>query len=374
MGCEMVYKRRIWKQCQDWWDMGCEVVYERMIWKQSQDWLSPVHVQALQLSPKVHFPKFCLMEDDTLLTVVIHEAIDPREKNVQGQGLVGQDMIPTWGTMVKWVIIAKSYLQSFRKLNPIKKPHRVQEHILQIIADEGERGRKVRITLFIMKKILCLFVFASVPGILGQIDMTGKAFSFYERRTDSLKIIPAAKTFSEFTTCLKSCTNLNENNLLVLLLSKDNSTRFLVLFFSNPEKPGVHILIHYNNFAENFQLSDSKTWIDICVTFSFCSGKLVVFLNGKEHKILGLGRTKQNHVTAQTILLGKTKAYPNTDVAQITNFNIWSSALTKRDIERFAKQNRGGDIINWRSVLFESDHAISIEQPRCSTKDIFTAK
>ncbi|KAM4014546.1 mucosal pentraxin-like [Anomaloglossus baeobatrachus] len=225
-----------------------------------------------------------------------------------------------------------------------------------------------------MKRIICLFIFASVPGILGQIDMDGKAFSFYERRTDSLKMIPASKSFSEFTTCLKSCTNLNENNLLIQLLSKDNSTRFLVLFFSSPTKTGVHILIHYNNFAENFQLSDSKTWSDNCLTFNFCSGKLVLFLNGKEHKILGLGRTKQNHVTAQTILLGKTKAYPNTDVAQITNFNIWSSAMTERDIERAAKQNKGGDIINWRSILFESDHAISIEQPKCSAKDIFTAK
>ncbi|XP_040268199.1 uncharacterized protein LOC120982249 [Bufo bufo] len=215
-----------------------------------------------------------------------------------------------------------------------------------------------------MKRIIWFFFLTIVPGIQGQIDMNGKAFSFYKRRVDHVRLIPATKHFTAFTLCLKSCKSLTEQTLVVAVPnSEDSAARFLVT--ASQDK----LYIKYKNQYKQFSFADSKTWVDICVTFNFRTGKFVLLLDGKEHEILLLGGSKQSAFHAQDIIIGQKKVKLRTDVAEITNVNIWSSALTARDLQRFMKQSRGGDIIGWRSLVFKSDHAVTIEQPRCSTKD-----
>ncbi|XP_069806744.1 mucosal pentraxin-like isoform X2 [Dendropsophus ebraccatus] len=202
-----------------------------------------------------------------------------------------------------------------------------------------------------MRMIIWALFFANVPGVVGQIDMNGKAFAFYESFADYVQLIPAKTFFTEFTICVKTCKNLTQNTMEVGLGTGHDY--FGVSVCPDPKKPvGSNVYIHYKGSGEAFDLAAAITWIDICVTFDFSNGKLVLLIGGNKCKSLQLGGTKQTSVRSAPVIIRRTKyGQANTNVAQITAVNMWSLALSVRDIQRFREQREGGDIINWGALV-----------------------
>ncbi|PIO36645.1 hypothetical protein AB205_0102020 [Aquarana catesbeiana] len=221
-----------------------------------------------------------------------------------------------------------------------------------------------------MKTISSLVFLATVPGILGQIDMKGKAFSFYRKDSGPIEISPETfETFTAFTLCLKTCTNLTENMLMFKLFDMVNMNKFAMLLDANPSTfTGADLLIFYEDLQMSFHFpnADANKWRSICVAFDSNSGRLLFWLNGKLYQSEDVQKGLTDFVPMSIVIGRSFVGEDHSAVAQITDVNMWSTVLMSHDIERFITNKVTGDVINWRLLNYKTRGVVTIEPSHCS--------
>ncbi|XP_068110977.1 mucosal pentraxin-like [Hyperolius riggenbachi] len=222
----------------------------------------------------------------------------------------------------------------------------------------------------VMKVIICLFFLAKIPGILGQTDMNGKAFYFYQKDNGPVKVSPKTfKTFTAFTLCLKSCTNLTENMLMFKMFNTTSMNKFALLLDANPSTfTGGDVLIFYKGLKLSFHLpiANSNEWRNICVAFDSSSGRLLFWLNGELYRSEELQTGLTKFVPMGIVIGSSYVAQETSSVAQITDVNVWSKVLTSDDMETAITKKTGGDVINWNLLNYNARGPVTIGSYRCS--------
>ncbi|KAM5126683.1 C-reactive protein-like [Mantella aurantiaca] len=219
---------------------------------------------------------------------------------------------------------------------------------------------------------LCvLLLLVVIPTSLAQKDLEGKVFVFPSRiSTDYVILKPTiTKPLEKLSVCLNFYSDLQLPFSLFSLATSESKNAFY--FYSNtPVYYSVAVNSVYQLFITN---SNSLDWIHICVTWDSDTGVVQLWVNEKVYprKVLGKGFSITNE---SSIVLGQTYNSVGEDfntymslAGEISDVHMWDYVLTPKDIQKVISGNRHGNVISWKSLVYEVKGNILL-QPKLQCK------
>ncbi|XP_040203160.1 C-reactive protein-like [Rana temporaria] len=221
---------------------------------------------------------------------------------------------------------------------------------------------------------LCVLLFLVViPASLAQEDLEGKVFIFpIEGSADHVILKPTiTKPLQKVSVCLNSYSDLSRPYSLFSLATTESKNAFV--FFSNsPNLYSVTVNVQQVNIRTD---SDSLNWRHICVTWDSDTGVVQLWVNGKLYprKVLSKGFSIDGETS---IVLGQTHNNNNyggkfassmSFVGEISDVHMWDFVLTPRDIQKVISGDRYGNVISWKSLVYEMKGEVLL-QPKLQCK------
>lgn len=203
---------------------------------------------------------------------------------------------------------------------------------------------------------LCLF---------SSLDMEGKVFVF-PKETNTAHVIlrpTITKPLKKVSVCLRSYTGLSRPYTTFSLATpgKDNA------FFFYLQPPNTFSM-HVNQEVTHFK-TDSETldWRHICVTWDSDTGVIQLWVNGKLYprKVSMKGSSIPPKAS---IVLGQDQDSvgggfdsKQSLVGEISDVNMWDYVLTSADVQKALLGQFNGNVINWKSLVYEIKGEVIIQ-------------
>ncbi|XP_040203102.1 uncharacterized protein LOC120933773 [Rana temporaria] len=196
-----------------------------------------------------------------------------------------------------------------------------------------------------------------VSASLAQEDLEGKMFVF-PKETDTAHVIlrpTITEPLQEVSGCLRSYSELSRQYSLFSLATPKYKDAFLIRF----QAPSTYT-VSINNGSSVFRRdSEPADWSHTCVTLDSKTGVVNLWANGK---ISTRGFTRrEDSIEAETnIVLGQEQDSSGGGfdtsralVGEISDVHMWDYVLTPEDIQKVLSGDLHGNVINWKSLLYE---------------------
>ncbi|XP_040203119.1 C-reactive protein-like [Rana temporaria] len=204
-----------------------------------------------------------------------------------------------------------------------------------------------------------------VPTSLAQEDLEGKVFVF-PKETDTAHVIlrpTITEPLQKVTVCLRSYTDLSRNYCPFSLSTpgKDNA---LLIFLLPPNT----FLMEINQEGAHFKTdSESLDWRHLFVTWDSDTGVVQLWVNGKFYPRRVI--MKGSSIAAKTsIVLGQDQdsfgggfEASQSLIGEISDVHMWNYALTPGDVQKVVSGDLHGNVINWRSLVYEIKGEVLIQ-------------
>ncbi|XP_040203161.1 C-reactive protein-like [Rana temporaria] len=220
---------------------------------------------------------------------------------------------------------------------------------------------------------LCVLLFLVVmPASWAQEDLEGKVFIFpIEGSADHDVILKPTitKPLQKVSVCLNSYSDLSRGYSLFSLATTESKNAF-VFFSKSPNLYYVAVNVQQAYIRTD---SDSLNWRHICVTWDSDTGVVQLWVNGKIYprKVLSKGFSIDGETS---IVLGHIKSsyggYSPSQlsfVGEISDVHMWDFVLTPRDIQKVISGDRYGNVISWKSLVYEMKGEVLL-QPKLQCK------
>ncbi|XP_073479449.1 C-reactive protein-like [Aquarana catesbeiana] len=206
-----------------------------------------------------------------------------------------------------------------------------------------------------------------VPVSLAQEDMEGKVFVFPKETNTAHVILRSTfkKPLKKVSVCLRSYTDLSRPYTTFSLATPGKDNAFLFYL-----KPPNTFSMHVNQEVTHFK-TDSETldWRHICVTWDSDTGVIQLWVNGKLYP--RKASMKGSSITPEaSIVLGQDQDSigggfdsKQSLVGEISYVHMWDYILTSEDVQKALYGDLNGNVINWKSLVYEIKGEVII-QPR----------
>ncbi|XP_040203103.1 uncharacterized protein LOC120933776 [Rana temporaria] len=196
-----------------------------------------------------------------------------------------------------------------------------------------------------------------VPAFLAQEDLEGKMFVF-PNETDSSHVIlrpTITKPLQEVTVCLRSYSELSRQYPLFSLATPTDRNAFLIRF----QAPTTYT-VSINRTSISFKRdSEPPDWSHICVTWDSKKKEVQFWANGK-NSTKGYTWGQYSIAVKSSIILGQEQDTfgggfnaSRSLVGEIGDVHMWDYVLTREDIQKVLSGDHHGNVINWKSLLYE---------------------
>ncbi|XP_073480488.1 C-reactive protein-like [Aquarana catesbeiana] len=219
---------------------------------------------------------------------------------------------------------------------------------------------------------LCVPLFLMVIlASWAQEDLEGKVFIFpRDRSSDHVILKPAiTKPLQKVSICLNVYSDLSRTYSPFSLATTEKSPAFI--FYSNSLNLWS---IAVNGILEYIKTdTDSLNWRHICVTWDSDTGVVQFWANGKLYprKVLSKG-SSINGITSIVLgqvhnNLGEIMTSSFSFFGEISDVHMWDVVLTPRDIQKVISGDRYGNVISWKSLVYEMIGEVLL-QPKLQCK------
>ncbi|XP_040203121.1 C-reactive protein-like [Rana temporaria] len=204
-----------------------------------------------------------------------------------------------------------------------------------------------------------------VPVSLAQEDLEGKVFVFpKETDTDRVILRPTiTEPLKKVSVCLRSYTDLSRPYTPFSLATPGKDNAFL-FYLQPPNTFSMHVnqeVTHFKTASENLD------WRHTCVIWDSDTGVVQLWVNGKLYP--RRGSMKGSSIAAETsIVLGQEqdsfggKFDPKQSlVGEISDVHMWDYALTPEDVQKTYYGDFHGNVINWKSLVYEIKGGVLIQ-------------
>ncbi|XP_073480051.1 uncharacterized protein [Aquarana catesbeiana] len=196
-----------------------------------------------------------------------------------------------------------------------------------------------------------------VPASLAQEDLEGKMFVFpKETNTAHVTLRPTiTEPLQKVSICLRTYSKLSHRYPLFSLSTPTYRNAFLIRF----QAPTTYTV--YINRGSIVFKRDSKPldWSHICVAWDSKTGVVQLWANGK-NSTKGYIRGQSSIAVKSSIILGQEQdAFgggvnaSQSLVGEISDVHMWDYVLTPEDIQNVISGDHHGNVINWKSLLYE---------------------
>ncbi|XP_018431237.1 PREDICTED: C-reactive protein-like [Nanorana parkeri] len=226
-----------------------------------------------------------------------------------------------------------------------------------------------------------LLFLVTILGSLAQEDLEGKVFVFpMEASTDHVILnLTITEPLQKVSVCLNSYSHLARPYSLFSLSTPSSANAFS--FFSN--SPTYYHVIVNNEYTTYRTDPESMDWRHTCVTWDSSTGVVQLWVNGK----LSPRRVSRKgfSIEAETsIVLGQEQASFGGKfdsyklfLGEMSDVHMWDYVLTPKDIHKVISGGLNGNVISWRSLVYEMKGSVVI-QPKLqcrswgSTSSLYT--
>ncbi|XP_073479454.1 uncharacterized protein [Aquarana catesbeiana] len=195
-----------------------------------------------------------------------------------------------------------------------------------------------------------------IPASFSQQDLEGKMFVF-PKETNTAHVIlrpTITRPLQDVSVCLRTYSELSRQYSLFSLATPAYRDAFLIKFQA-PTTYTVYIN-HGNHIIKRD--SESLDWSHTCLTWDSKTWTVQLWDNGKNSSkgyIWG-----EFNVTETSIILGQEQHFfgggfdaKQSLVGEISDVHMWDYVLTQEDIQKILSGDLHGNVINWKSLLYE---------------------
>ncbi|XP_077327905.1 C-reactive protein-like [Lithobates pipiens] len=204
-----------------------------------------------------------------------------------------------------------------------------------------------------------------VPASFAQEDLEGKMFVFpKETNTTHVILRPTiTRPLKEVSVCLRSYSELSRQYSLFSLSTPTYKDAFLIRF----QAPTTYTV--YINRGSIVFKRDSKPpdWSHTCVTWDSKTGEVQLWVNGKI-STKGYISGKSSIAVKASIILGQEQDFfgagfnaSQSLVGEISDVHVWDYVLTAEDIQTVISGDHHGNVINWKSLLYEMEGGVLLQ-------------
>ncbi|XP_077327297.1 uncharacterized protein LOC143961839 isoform X1 [Lithobates pipiens] len=202
-----------------------------------------------------------------------------------------------------------------------------------------------------------------VPVSLAQEDLEGKMFVFpKETNTTHVILRPTiTEPLQKVSVCLRTYSELSRQNPLFSLSTPTYRDAFLIRF----QAPTTYT-VYINHGSIVFKRdSEPPDWSHICVTWDSRTGEVQLWVNGK-NSTKGYNRGQPSIAVKSSIILGHDSYGGGVNASQslvgeISDVNMWDYVLTPEDIQKVISGDHHGNVINWKSLLYEMKGGVLLQ-------------
>ncbi|CAI9611273.1 unnamed protein product [Staurois parvus] len=181
---------------------------------------------------------------------------------------------------------------------------------------------------------------------------------FFPKETSTARVIlrpTITKPLQKVSICLRTFSELSRGYALLSGATSKYFEAFLIMFYP-PDSHNVYI---NNGLVVIKTTPEPLDWRHTCMTWDSDTGLVQFWVNGNPYP--GGFSSKGSSITTDIILIlgqeqdsfGGGFDAKQSLVGEISDIHMWDYVLTQEDIQKVLSGDLHGNIINWKSLLYE---------------------
>ncbi|XP_063295137.1 C-reactive protein-like [Pelobates fuscus] len=199
---------------------------------------------------------------------------------------------------------------------------------------------------------------------MAQQDLGDKVFLFPRQDDHShATLIPEQpRPLRSFTVCLRSFTELTEYSLFSLATAIEDNALLIYPLSENT------VSVYVGNEAISFKVDEGlHEWKHTCVSWNSDTGVIQLWVNGKLYPRKVCNRGYSFPASTRIILGQEQDSFGGkfdkcqSFAGEISDVHMWDCVLSSENIQKVLLKEMNGNVLNWRSLKFQSKGNVLIE-------------